>query len=275
MLKIARVSLNPGEADMTVEQYTPQAIWGRELRHYRLAAGLTQAQLAKLIHFSESLISGIETGQLPAGRDFAEQCDRVLNTGGALARLLDWRRGQLIPPWFGKWRDKEQAALTIRSYEPLVVPGLLQTEAYARALLEEPDATIGVRMERQALLTRESPPPPILRCVIDEAILHRPCGDPAIMREQLLHLAGCTGPRLSVQVLPHGMHVGLLGGFALATLSDGSDILYLETAIRGLTTSDPEDVVEAVECFEALRTEALPLNMSIDLIKRTAEERWT
>jgi transcriptional regulator with XRE-family HTH domain len=255
--------------------YSPQAIWGRELRHYRQQTRLTQAQLAERIHFSESLISGVETGQLPASPEFARCCDEALATGGALHRLLDWRRGQAFPSWFGKWRDKEQVATALRSYEPLLVPGLLQTEAYARVLLRGDDDAVAGRMHRQRVLTRQDPPPPIFRCVVDEAVLHRPIGGPAVMRGQLDHLAGAVSPRLSVQVVPHGMHSGLLGGFAIATLDGGTDVLYAETAVRGLTTSDQEDVAAAIERFEAIRTEALPLTMSIELIKRTAEERWT
>ncbi|MEU8196602.1 helix-turn-helix transcriptional regulator [Microbispora amethystogenes] len=107
-----------------MDSYAPQAIWGRELRHYRQAVGLTQAQLAQKVHFSESLISGIETGHLPASPEFAQCCDEALSTGGALLRLLDWRKGQVFPSWFGKWRDKEQVATTLRTYQPLLVPGL-------------------------------------------------------------------------------------------------------------------------------------------------------
>ncbi|GAA3441915.1 helix-turn-helix domain-containing protein [Planomonospora venezuelensis] len=100
---------------------TPQAIWGRELRHYRQQEGLTQAQLALKIHFSEGLISGVETGQMPASPEFAAACDKVLPTGGALVRLLDWRKGQVFPFWMGRWRDREQAAVALRSYQPLVM----------------------------------------------------------------------------------------------------------------------------------------------------------
>jgi len=258
-----------------VDIYSPQAIWGRELRHYRQAAGLTQAQMAHKVHFSESLISGIETGQLPASAEFARCCDEVLSTGGALYRLLDWRKGQVSPSWFGKWRDKEQVATTLRSYQPLVIPGLLQTEAYARVLLSGDETAVAARLDRQRILTREDPHPPILRCVIDEAVLHRPIGAPLVMREQLHHLLAMVGPRLSIQVVPHGMHSGLLGGFSIATLDGGNDLVYMETAVRGLTTSDQEDVTAAIECFESIRTEALPLSMSTDLIRKTMEERWT
>jgi hypothetical protein len=80
---------------------------------------------------------------------------------------------------------------------------------------------------------------------------------------------------LSVQVVPHGMHSGLMGGFAIATLEGGIDVLCAETAVRGPTTDDQDDVTAAIERFEAIRAEALPLSMSLELIKRTAEERWT
>lgn len=255
--------------------YSPQAIWGRELRHYRKATGLTQAELAQKIHFSESLISGVETGQLPASPEFAEVCDRVLATGGALYRLLDWRKGQAFPSWFGRWRDKEQVATMIRNYQPLVVPGLLQTEAYAHALLGD-EAAVAARLARQAVLTREDPPPPVLRCVIAEPVLHLLVGGPEVMREQLHHLTAVSGPQISVQVVPQGrVRAGLLAGFAIATLEGGSEIAYLETAVRGLTTGDHDEVAEVVQQFEAIRIEALPLSMSIDLIKKIAEERWT
>ncbi|MET8332273.1 helix-turn-helix domain-containing protein [Streptosporangium canum] len=255
--------------------YTPQAIWGRELRHHRKGAGLTQGQLAQKVHFSESLISGVETGQLPASPEFAQTCDEVLNTGGVLHRLLDWRKGQVFPSWFGPWREKEREAIALRTYEPLVFPGLLQTEAYARVLLFGNEDNIETRLDRQAVLLRDDPQPPTFRCVIDEGVLHRPIGGPEVMKEQLEHLVSMISPRLSVQVVPHGMHSGLMGGFVIATLNGGSDVLYAETAIRGITTSDQEDVAAAVECFEVMRTEALPLGMSIDLIKRTAEKKWT
>lgn len=258
-----------------VDAYSPQAIWGRELRHYRQEAGLTQAQLAQKIHFSESLISGVETGQLPASPEFARCCDDVLSTGGALHRLLDWRKGQVFPTWFGKWRDKEQAATTLRTYEPLVIPGLLQIESYARVVLRGNETALAARLHRQLILSRKDPRPPIFRCVLDEAVLYRPIGGPEVMCEQLGHLIAMAGPRLSVQIVPQGMHSGLLGGFVIATLDDGCDVLYAETAIRGITTSDADDVAAAIERFEAIRTEALPLNMSLELIKKTMEERWT
>lgn len=255
--------------------HSPQAIWGRELRHYRQRASLTQAQLADKIHFSESLISGVETGQLPASPEFAQCCDTTLDTGGALQRLLDWRRAQVFPSWFGKWRDKEQAATTLRSYQPLMIPGLLQTKAYAHALLGDDDL-VSARLHRQEILRRTSPRPPSFRCVIDQSVLSRQVGSPETMREQLEQLTSLADPQISIQIVPPGfVRFGLLAGFMIATLEGGIEVAYLETAIRGLTTGDQDEVAAAVALFEAIRVEALPLSMSIDLIKKTAEERWT
>ncbi|GAA3842543.1 helix-turn-helix transcriptional regulator [Sphaerisporangium flaviroseum] len=268
--------MNLGDWGTLVDKYTPQAIWGRELRHYRQVAGLTQAQMAQKIHFSESLISGIETGQLPASPEFAQACDTTLSTGGALYRLLDWRRGQVIPSWFGRWRDKEQVATTLRAYEPILIPGLLQTPEYASEVLYGDEAAVQARIARQEIFRRMDPPAPLLRCVVDEAVLHRLIGTPMLMREQLEYLASIITPRISVQVVPlGGIRVGLEAGFIIATLEGGSEVAYLDTAVRGLVTTDQDDVTAAVAKFEAIRIEALPLRMSIDLIKRTAEERWT
>jgi len=258
-----------------VDKYSPQAIWGRELRHYRVAAGLTQPQLAEQIHFSVSTVSAVETGAMPASLEFAIQCDRVLNTGGALVRLLDWRKAERFPSWFGKWHQTEQEATSLLWYEPLLVPGLLQTEAYARAVLLGDQEAVDARLERQDLFKRQDPPPPVLRCIIDEGVLRRPVGDREVMRDQLMHLVNVVSPRLSIQVIPYGTYDGLLGGLIIARLPDGRDVVYVETAVRGLTTSEPEDVSKAEERFDIFRTEALPVSMSIDLIKRTVEERWT
>ncbi|MEV8637529.1 helix-turn-helix transcriptional regulator [Streptosporangium sp. NPDC051023] len=254
----------------------PQAIWGRELRHHRRIAGLTQAQFAARVHFSESLVSGVETGQLPASPDFARAADTALDTGGLLLRLLDWRKGQVFPSWFGTWHEKEQAAVALRTYQPLVVPGLLQSEDYARALLGDDEQAVTARMQRQGVLTREDPPSPTLRCLIDEAVLHRPVGGKKVMHDQLQKLVSVADSMISIQVVPMSVvRFGLLAGFAIATSESGTDMAYFETAIRGLTTGDPAEVTKAVRLFEAIRTEALPQSMSIDLIKRTAEERWT
>ncbi|RAY13587.1 XRE family transcriptional regulator [Actinomadura craniellae] len=259
------------------DPYSPQAIWGRELRHYRRAAGLTQAQLAALINYSESLISNIETGQVPAVPEFAAACDEALNTGGALLRQLDWRKAERFPAWFGEWPVIETKATVLRTFELAVVPGLLQTPAYAGALLDGDESAVEARMERQQILFREDPPPPKLRCVLDEAVLLRPVGSPEIMHEQLEHLLKMAeSPRITLQVVPFGVHPGLQGSFWLASLGPGnSEVGYVETAVRGQIARNPEDLEILADLWDSIQAHALPQNASLDLIRRTVNERWT
>jgi transcriptional regulator with XRE-family HTH domain len=140
-------------------RFSPQAIWGREVRVYREAAGLTQAELAAQLFCSDSLISSIETGQAPATETFAEAADKILNTRGALTRLLDWRKGvPAYPSWFIDWIPAEEGAVLLRSYEVSLIPGLLQTADYARAVLSGNENDVTARIARQSILTREAPP---------------------------------------------------------------------------------------------------------------------
>lgn len=95
------------------------------------------------------------------------------------------------------------------------------------------------------------------------------------MREQLLRLVEVSSRKLQIQILPNGGHLATQGPFVLATLEDGSTAVYLETPVRGLVTTSPEDVVRADATWEMIKADALPVGMPKDLITRTAEERWT
>jgi transcriptional regulator with XRE-family HTH domain len=256
---------------------SPQAIWGRELRHHRQIAGLTQAQLAVRIRFSESLISGIETGQVPAGRDFAAACDEALDTGGALLRQLDWRKGDRFPVWFGEWPKIEAKATVLRAFQLSVIDGLLQTEAYASVLLDGDEGAVAARLDRQQVLSREDPPPPMLRCVLDESVLLRPVGDSKVMQEQLARLiAAASSPRITIQVVPHGVHPGLQGSFVIASLGAGNgEVAYAEMAAQGQIVYGPKDIEALTDVWESVRTYALPQRDSLEIISRTADERWT
>jgi transcriptional regulator with XRE-family HTH domain len=258
------------------DEYSPQAIWGRELRHYRKAAGLTQLQLSELIFCSESLISSIETGQAPATSDFAQAADEALTTGGTLFRLLDWRKGvPVYPSWFAEWPSVEEKAVQLRASEINLVYGLVQTPDYARALLRGDETAVNARMARQGILTRESPPPPNLYCVLDEAVLRRDVGGAKVMHAQLLYLAELsTRENISIQIIPGGHHPGARGPFAVATMEDGNEIAQAENAFGGAITDRPEDLATVESSWESIRSESLPASMSRDLIVRTAEELW-
>jgi transcriptional regulator with XRE-family HTH domain len=257
------------------DSHSPQAIWGRELRHYRQLAGLTQEELAREVHFSTPLISGIETGRLPATLEFAEACERVLNTGGALIRLLDWRKESRFPTWFRAWVPEEERATLLRAFELAIVYGLLQTEDYARALLDGDESAIAARMDRQRILTRTDPPPPTVHCVLDESVLYREIGDRKVMHDQLLYLVEAVSHRLTIQIVPLRKHKGISGCFALATLDDNSEVAYVETITGGQVTGGADDLAAVRVAWESIRSKALPVDMSIELIKRTVEERWT
>lgn len=257
------------------ERFSPQAIWGRELRYYRERAGLTQTGLAELINYSDSLISSIETGQAPATEEFAETADGALNTDGALTRALDWRKG--VPPypsWFIDWIPAEEKAVLIRWFEVALVPGLLQTPDYALAMLgDEKDVT--ARLTRQAILTRAAPPPVELYCVLDESALRRDVGGARVMYEQLEHLAKMgEAENVSIRIVPSRKHRGVRGPFAMATLENGSQVAQTETAFGGVVSTRTEDIATVTASREAIGSASLPEDMSRDVIMRIAEELW-
>jgi hypothetical protein len=135
---------------------------------------------------------------------------------------------------------------------------------------------VSARIERQRILLREDPVPPTLRCVIDEAVLMRPVGSAEIMRTQLeILVKAADNPRISVQIVPMGVHPGLQGGFVLATTKMRAAVGYLETAARGQVTTHPDDLIVLNEVYEEIRTEALSRTDSLALIARTVEQRWT
>ena len=162
----------PNDADRAG---TPAGVFGAELRFYRTRAGLSQKDLAARANVSHDVISKIETGERPPAEDFPPRLDAVpeLDTRGALTRLWDHlKKGQKqrLYGWFQEWADIEAQATVLRWYEPLVVPGLLQTEDYARAILsarpdgnlDDLDEQVAARLARQAVLDRTGAPPALV-----------------------------------------------------------------------------------------------------------------
>jgi transcriptional regulator with XRE-family HTH domain len=269
---------------------TPQGVFGAELRYYRERSGLSQTDLAALVNVSHDVISKIETGERPPAKDFPQRLDAVpeLDSRGGLARLWDNLRKSLknraIPGWFRPWAEVEAEATALRWYEPLLIPGLLQTEDYARAILaagpgidgNDLEDRVAGRMERQSVLERRDPPH--LWCVLDETVLHRPVGGAKVMRAQLEHLdALASRPRTTVQVIPAsaGAHAGLLGAFIIADLDGSPSMVYLETSAEGQDTDSPTVLAHVTLRFDTLRAEALPRTASRELIMKVAEGKWT
>jgi hypothetical protein len=266
---------------------SPMAFFGAELRRSRLAAGMSQDQLGRGLNFSGDLVGKIETCDRAPTPAFAAGCDSLFpHLDGLFTRLLGLTRrwDGPYPQWFRDWLDAEREASSLRWWEPMLVPGLLQTADYARAILavgpdiaeDELDDVVSARILRQEIL--DGTRPPELWVLLDEAVLHRLIGTRKIMYGQLLQLADMScRPRITVQVVPAdvGAHPGLMGAFIVADFEGAPSILYAETAVEGQTIEKKALVSKAALAFDRLRAEALPRGASRDLIGKVAEERWT
>jgi transcriptional regulator with XRE-family HTH domain len=273
----------PKESDLYPSD-SPTALFGFELRRYRKARGWSQLQLAKMVPYSVGTISMIETAQRSPSEEFARYCDEALEAEGALMRLWPMVSHTVTPMWFRPWLDVETTAESIRTWEPLMIPGLFQTEDYARAILsgepgvgpEQIEEQVTARMERQATLKRVNPP--MLWAVLDEGILHRPIGNSATMSAQLNHLLELgQAPRITIQILPLNAYStpGLLGGFAIARTQGIPDTAYIESSGNlGRVTERPGDVSVLTCRYEGIRAEALSQRESTKMIKE-ATQRWT
>jgi Predicted transcription factor, homolog of eukaryotic MBF1 len=251
----------------------------RVLKFLRAMSGLTQERVAERLNVSTSLIAKFETGRLVPMPDTAAQIDKLYGSGDLVQELSADARRSGPPEWFRQWPDLEREATSLRYHQPTYVPGLLQTEAYARAVLttglltpDEVEANLAIRLERQvAVFTREKPP--VCTFIIDELALLR--GDPAVMKEQLLHIAEMAErPRIFIHVVPRsaGLYAGQMGYFVLASLPGGGDAAYLEDPVGGRVISDPEKLDEFSCLWDAVHSVALPRDMSQDLIRRMASE---
>jgi transcriptional regulator with XRE-family HTH domain len=251
-------------------------LFGSEVKRYRTISGLSQDQLGEKVPVCGSHIGKIERGETRCDRSIAVKLDEILDTRGALPSLWD----ELVldaafPVWFD-WPEVESEADSLQTYQCLVVYGLLQTEDYAAALLGGDKAAAAARMKRQGILSREDRQSPRLSVLLCEGVLRNQVGDRDVMRGQLERLLSITSSRISVQIVPGPLHpVDTAGAFVLATLPDRTELGYVETAVRGITVSESADIRLLSEAYDQIRSRALPVDMSKDLIRQILEERWT
>ena len=269
-----------------------------ELRAHRSAHGWTQADVAAKTSYSESLIAQVETGRKAPTPELARTLDRVFATpgfteddpgipssSGTFGRLVVRLRNLPFPASFRSFAPHEAEATALYTFEHSFIPGLLQTEAYARAVMEAyPDATedevserLAGRLSRQAILDRDDPPPPVVCALIDQSALNREIGGPVVMREQLMHLVAMSRrPNITVQIIPNtGPHPGLLGAFTVADLEGAPGIVNLEDVADGRVAEDAATVSMVALRFHSLRGDALSKGASRDLIEGVIQERWT
>lgn len=260
------------------------AVFADELRHARARRGLSQEQLAEKVAYSASLVGMVESCHRMPSLDFARRCDEALGTGGVLGRLHPLVAGEAYPAWFRPFVELERAATQLRSWQPMVVDGLLQTEEYARAILRasrprDTDAAIDqlvtARIARQEVLTRDDPPD--LWVIIDEGVLRRPVGEPGVMTGQLDRLLTASrAPWVTVQVMPlsAGAHPGLLGPFVIASFAAAPEVAYLDSVLTGQVVERPEEVRQVSVLYDTMRAEALSPRASIALISEVVRT-WT
>ncbi|WP_308284258.1 helix-turn-helix domain-containing protein [Streptomyces buecherae] len=251
---------------------------GRQLRKLRTERGWSQTELATKAHTTGAMISYVENAKRVLAPDLARDLDATFDID-FFEELSPLVLAYAYPSWFLPIVELEREAKSIRSFQSQIVPGLLQTEEYARVTLASwrPDNLedlVAARLTRQALFDRDEPPHTWF--ILDEQVLRRRIGGPAMMRSQLERLlhAG-QHPRCVIQVVPEEVtaHPGLAGPFTLLSgfdQQDGKkpphDVLHVDGFSRGRTALDPAEVNEGARAYDLLRSYALSPEESADRI---------
>jgi transcriptional regulator with XRE-family HTH domain len=257
--------------------------FAEELKAWRAQSGLSREDVAVKVNYSSSLIGMIETCQRNPTPTLAGLLDRLFGTPQTFTRHEKRMRGIPFSAGFRPFQPYEAAATTLWLFEHALVPGLFQTEDYARAILsahpntsaEVVEERVVARLARQEILTREDPPPPVVWALLDENALRREIGGPKVMAAQLARLLQeARLPSTTIQVIPRSVaHSGLHGAFVVAEVPDSPDmVVYLETVDGGQTVEDPGTAARMSLRFSGLRTEALTGSASVSLIERVMDE---
>ncbi|WP_309049499.1 helix-turn-helix transcriptional regulator [Streptomyces sp.] len=275
----------PSEVDGTAHLFNAL---GKIIKVLRKNAGLSQAELAAVTHCSEDLVSSVERGVRTPQPDFLIRADPALEADGVLVAAVDDVRAALArarvrhPDWFRDFADEESKAVAGHYYEVQVVPGILQTPAYAetvfryrRPLYDEETIArrLADRLARQTIF--EKWPAPTMSFVIEEAILHRPLGGRDAFREQLLRLievAELRNVTLQVQPLDREEHPALGGAFTLLTPKGRREVAYTESYGHPRLITDPEEVRMYTERYGIIRAQALTPRESLELIEKMVGE---
>ncbi|MGW6709791.1 helix-turn-helix domain-containing protein [Streptomyces sp. NPDC054956] len=253
--------------------------FGETVKAFRKRAGLTQEQLHPLVRYSVQYIGSVEQGRRHPSVRFVERAEEALDAFGVIkiaAKQLQRRRGLAV--WFRRWAELENGAVTLNTYESRSVPGLLQPESYARALIEavlppptaeETEARIAARLARQELLTRT--PYTVFSFILDEAVIERQTGGPEVTVELIDHLLACTKlPNIDLQIMPKvsPQHAGLGGPFRLLETEEHEWMGYSEGQQSGRVLSDPKDLSVLHQRYAKLRIQALNPADSAGLLMR-------
>ncbi|WP_406476722.1 Scr1 family TA system antitoxin-like transcriptional regulator [Streptomyces platensis] len=257
---------------------------GAQLAMYRIKAGLTQRALGERASVAEETIASIEQGRRALLPHLARELDEILGTGGALATGVEnLPPKEKYPIWAEEFIAYEKQAIALCGYEHGVLPGLLQTEGYARATFrsnipyldeETVERRITARLERQQLLHKDVPV--IASFVFSEALVASNLGGRQIMRDQLSHLRTCADlDGVSIQILPLSRehHAGLAGPFVVLETADHQHLAYTEAQRSSVLISDEDEVSILAQKYGMLRMQALDAEETMGLLDRLLGER--
>lgn len=266
------------------------AFLGRQLKEIRIGAGYkSQDEFSSLISKDRSVVGKAESGEYPPTdavlNDWLNLCGiegRLRTVVHAMAKFARMRDGGPVKVWFVGWVDAEGKAHTLRIWQPIIIPGIVQTPAYARELFaamglndDQISDYVQSRLSRQAILDKADPPSVVI--VLDELALHRLIGTPAIMREQLEHLLELSKrPNIHIHILPTrtGANAGLGGPIHLATGIGSPEVLLVGALIEDQVSADPALVRRASATFDGVRGDALNRTDSRNVLME-AHQTWS
>ncbi|MFI8908951.1 helix-turn-helix domain-containing protein [Streptomyces albidoflavus] len=269
---VNRKELNP--------ESSPRAAFGALVRSSREERGWTQDELADATEYSSTHISAIETSRKPPTLRFSRSIDRALGTGDQFERKYREVKQGVLLEGFPEYLGYEARAAEIRVFEIGIIPGLLQTQEYARVLTanaiqrgaispEQASERVKILAERQGALVRQRPP--MVFVTMDESCIRRPIGGPEVMEGQLEHLAEFAKmPNTMLQIAPFeiGERRTLDRPVNLLTLSDRSMIYYAESQAQGHLEREGSDVIGMLTAYHQLQAEALSQAASVALINQ-------
>jgi transcriptional regulator with XRE-family HTH domain len=258
------------------------ALYGAKLRKLRVRAGMTQRQLGDKIPVAHSRIAQFELGNETPPPDVNARLDALLDADGDLVDLWGHIKRTPYPDWARAFMEYEAKSNAMHKYMAHSIPGLLQTEAYAREVLRlgqpwctegEIEEKVAARVRRQAILLRADPP--LLWVVLDEAVVRRPVGGAAVMRDQLTAVVEASrSPLVEVQVLPFsvGGHSAMGGSLTLLSFENASDVAYLEAGHSGELVEDRAMVARHSYRYDLVHARALSPEASAALIQQAMED---
>ncbi|MCX4906568.1 helix-turn-helix transcriptional regulator [Streptomyces sp. NBC_00878] len=261
---------------------SPRALYGAELRHQREAAGLSQDELGALMFVSGSFIGQLEAGIRRMQPEYAKMADEILKTDGFFVRNLEAAMKSPYEHHFADVVEFEGLAQGIKDWAPDLVPGLLQTAGYTRAVVRAYDPVLAEDVVEERVASRlararvfDNPAMPRYWVILDEIVVRRQVGGPKAMAEQLRHIATLANRnRIIVQVLPlsEGAHAGLDGLFKMMTFDDAPPLVYVQGVQTGRLLDDPAVVTRCTLTYDLLGAVALSPTASLALIEQAAEE---